>query len=106
MYQANSLDQPRRVVAKLDWHRRELLPRGRFIITNLNLPSEGVVHFYNGRGTAKQWIKETEYALKWTRLSCHRFATNHWSLRRLQVKLIKIGGRLVRHTSRLVFQLT
>ena len=28
------------------------------------------VHFYNGRGTAKQWITEGKYALKWTRLSC------------------------------------
>jgi hypothetical protein len=28
-----------------------------------------------------------------------------WSLRSLQVKLVKIGGRLVRHARRLVFQL-
>ena len=28
-----------------------------------------------------------------------------WSLRRVQTKLIKIGGRLVRHARRLVFQL-
>ena len=34
---------------------------------------EGVVRFYNGRGTAEQWIKEGKYALNWTRLSCHRF---------------------------------
>ena len=32
-------------------------------------------------------------------------AVKHWSLRSLQVKLIKIGGRLVRHARRLVFQL-
>ena len=71
-------------------------------------------------------------ALKWTRLSCHRFASNQvrlalfilahnlgnflrrlalpkaikdWSLRSVQVKLIKVGGRLVRHARRLVFQL-
>jgi hypothetical protein len=91
-----------------------------------------VVHFYNGRGIAEQWIKEGKYALNWTRLSCHRFAPNqvrlwlfflaynlgnflrrlglpkaikYWSLRSVQVKLIKIGGRLVRHARRLVFQL-
>ena len=29
-----------------------------------------------------------------------------WSLRSVQVKLIKIGGRLVRHSRRLVFQMT
>ena len=28
-----------------------------------------------------------------------------WSLRSVQIKLVKIGGRLVRHARRLVFQL-
>ena len=37
---------------------------------------KGMVRFYNGRGTAEQWIKEGKYALNWTRLSCHRFAAN------------------------------
>jgi hypothetical protein len=32
-------------------------------------------------------------------------AVKHWSLPSLQIKLIKIGGRLVRHARRLVFQL-
>ena len=32
-------------------------------------------------------------------------AIKEWSLRRVQVKLIKIGARLVRHARRLVFQL-
>lgn len=88
--------------------------------------------FYNGRGTAEQWIKEGKQAPKWTRLSCHRFVANqvrlwlfvlaynlgsflrrlalpkvarHWPLRGVQVKLIKTGGRLVCHARRLVFQL-
>ena len=87
----------------------------------------------NGRGTAEQWIKEGKYALNWTRLSCHRFVANrvrlslfvlaynlgnflrrlclpkavkHWSLRSVQVKLIKMGGRLVRHSRWLIFQLS
>jgi len=131
-YQAGSWERPRRAVAKVEWHRGELFPRLGFIVTNLALPAEGVVHFYNGRGRAEQWIKEGKYALKWTRLSCHRFVANQvrlslfilahnlgnflrrlalpeavkdWSLRSLQVKLVKIGGRLVRHARRLVFQL-
>jgi len=131
-YQAKTWDQPRRVVAKVEWHRGELLPRVGFIVTNLSLPAEGVIHFYNGRGTAEQWIKEGKYALNWTRLSCHRMVANqvrlmlfilaynlgnfmrrltlpasvkHWSSRSLQTNLIKIGGRLVRHARRLVFQL-
>ena len=116
----------------MEWHRGELFPRVGFIVTNMSASTEGVVHFYNGRGTAEQWIKEGKYALNWTRLSCHRFVANQvrlwlfilaynlgnflrrlclpkaikdWSLRSLQVKLIKIGGRLVRHVRRLVFQL-
>ena len=132
VYQAQSWDIPRRVVAKVAWHQGELFPRVGFVVTNLNLPPAGVTYFYNGRGTAEQWIKEGRYALNWTRLSCHRFVANqvrlwlfvlahnlgnfmrrltlpesvkHWSLRSVQTKLIKMGGRLVRHARRLVFQL-
>ncbi|MFQ5874072.1 MAG: transposase [Dehalococcoidia bacterium] len=32
-------------------------------------------------------------------------SVKHWSLRSVQIKLIKMGGRLVRHARRLVFQL-
>ena len=131
-YRARSWDRPRRVLAKVEWHQGELFPRVGFIVTNMSASAEGVVHFYNGRGTAEQGIKEGKYALNWTRLSCHRFVANqvrlalfilaynlgnflrrlclpkaikHWSLRSVQIKLIKIGGRLVRHARRLVFQL-
>ena len=131
-YRAGSWDRARRVVAKVEWHRGELFPRVGFIVTNMTAGPEGVVRFYNGRGTAEQWIKEGKYALNWTRLSCHRFVANrvrlslfvlaynlgnflrrlclpkavkHWSLRSVQVKLIKMGGRLVRHSRRLIFQL-
>ena len=75
-YRAESWDRARRVVAKVEWHRGELFPRVGFIVTNMSAGTEGVVHFYNGRGTAEQWIKEGKYALNWTRLSCHRFVAN------------------------------
>ena len=71
-YRAESWDRDRRVVAKVEWHRGELFPRVGFIVTNMTAGPEGVVRFYNGRGTAEQWIKEGKYALNWTRLSCHR----------------------------------
>ncbi len=45
-------------------------------MTNLSYPPKGIVCFYNGRGTAEQWIKEGKYALNWTRLSCHKFVAN------------------------------
>jgi Transposase DDE domain group 1 len=131
-YQAQSWNVSRRVVAKVEWHQGELFPRVGFIVTNLSYPTIGIVRFYNGRGTAEQWIKEGKYALNWTRLSCHKFVANqvrlalfvlaynlgnfmrrlalpeamkHWSLTSLQTRLIKTGGRLVRHARRLVFQL-
>jgi hypothetical protein len=131
-YRAGSWGHPRRVVAKVEWHRGQLFPRVGFVVTSLSASPKGVVHFYNRRGTAEQWIKEGKYALNWTRLSCHRFvanqarlqlfvlaynlgnflrrlclpkAINDWSLRSLQVKLIKMGGRIVRHARRVVFQL-
>ena len=131
-YQAQSWHLPRRVVAKVESHRGELFPRVGFIVTNLSYQPKGIVRFYDGRGTAEQWIKEGKYALNGTRLSCHKFVANqvrlwlfvlaynlgnfmrrlvlpedmkHWTLTSLQTRLIKTGGRLVRHARRLVFQL-
>jgi hypothetical protein len=93
-------------------------------VTNLTLPNRAVVRFYNKRGTAEQWIKEGKQAVKMTRLSCHRFCSNevrlwlsviaynlgnlwrhlalpqrigNWSLTSLQQRLVKTGGRLVKH---------
>ena len=77
-------------------------------------------------------LKEGKYALKWTRLSCHDFVDNqvrlqlfslaynlgnflrrlvlpkkikNWSFRTLQVKLIKIGAKVVRHSRYVIFQM-
>ena len=120
------------MVAKVEWHQGELYPRVGFIVTNLSRPNGRVVKFYNGRGTAEQWIKEGKNALRWTRLSCHAFRHNavrlqlhalaynlanfvrtlalpeeveHWSLTTLREKLVKIGARVVRHGRYVVFQL-
>jgi hypothetical protein len=76
LYQAESWTKPRRVVAKVEFHLGELLPRVGFIVTNLETDSWAVVRFYNKRGTAEQWIKEGKQAVKMTRLSCHRFRAN------------------------------
>ena len=131
-YRAKRWSKPRRVVAKVEFHPGELFPRVGFIVTNRSLPNERVLAFYNQRGTAEQWIKEGKYALKWTRLSCMRFAANAvrlqlhalaynlanflrtlatpeaietWSLTSLRERLIKTGSRLVRHARYAVFQL-
>lgn len=47
-----------------------------FIVTNLSAKAKGVVHFYNGRGTAEQWIKEGKHALNRTHLCCLRFGAH------------------------------
>ena len=124
LYQAASWKTARRVVAKVEHHAGELFPRVDFIVTNLTLPSRAVVRFYNKRGTAGQWIKEGKQAVKMTRLSYHRFRPNevrlwlsviaynlgnlwrrlvlprrigNWSLTSLQQRLVKTGGRLIKH---------
>jgi hypothetical protein len=58
LYQAESWDRPRRVVAKVEWHQGELFPRVGFLVTNLAGSPRSVVDFYNQRGTAEQWIEE------------------------------------------------
>ena len=91
-----------------------------------------VVAFYNGRGTAEQWIKEGKHAVKWTRLSCTTFRVNavrlqlhalaynlanflrtlalpceiaQWSLTTLREKVVKIGAKVIAHGRYLVFQM-
>ncbi len=75
-YQAASWTKPRRVIAKVEWHPGELVPRLGFIVTNMSRPAERVVAFYNKRGTCEQWIKEGKGVIKWTRLSCRSFTAN------------------------------
>ncbi len=96
------------------------------------LPAERVTRFYNGRGTAEQYIKEGKHAINWTHLSCHSFRNNavrlqlhalaynlgnflrtlalpqeveHRSLTTLRERLVKIGAKVVRHGRYVTFQL-
>ncbi len=39
-YQAGSWNRKRRVVAKVEWHPEELVPRVSFIVTNLSRSAE------------------------------------------------------------------
>ena len=131
-YQEQSWNKPRHVVAKVEWHPGELYPRVGFIVTNLARSAEGIVAFYNRRGTCEQHIKEGKNAIKWTRLSCRTFAANavrlqlhvlaynlgnfvrtlampktveRWSMTSLREKLIKIGAKVVSHGRYVTFQL-
>ena len=120
------------MIAKVEWHPGELVPRVGFIVTNLSGTAENVVAFYNQRGTCERWIKEGKCAIKWTRLSCRTFAANSvrlqlhalaynlgnflrtlatpepitdWSLSSLKEKLIKIGAKVVSHGRYVAFQM-
>jgi Transposase DDE domain group 1 len=131
-YQAQSWSKPRHVVAKIEWRPGELYPHVGFIVTNLARSAEGIVAFYNRRGTCEQYIKEGKNAIKWTRLSCRTFAANavrlqlhalaynlgnfmrtlampktveRWSMTSLREKLIKIGAKVVSHGRYVTFQL-
>ena len=131
-YQAQSWNKQRHVVAKIEWYPGELYPQVGFIVTNLARSAEGIVAFYNRRGTCEQYIKEGKNAIKWTRLSCRTFAANavrlqlhavaynignfmrtlampktaeSWSLTSLREKLIKIGAKIVSHGRYVTFQM-
>jgi hypothetical protein len=131
-YQAQSWSHSRRVVAKVEWHPGELYPRVGFLVTNLCRPPERVVAFYNGRGTAEQWIREGKNAAKWTRLSCRSMQANAvrlqlhalaynlanffrtlilpdevewWFLTTLREKVVKIGAKVIAHARYTVFQM-
>ncbi len=124
LYQAASWKTAWRVVAKVEFHFGELFPRVGFIVTALAADNRAVVRFYNKRGMAEQWIKEGKQAVKMTRLSCRLFRSNEvrlwlslipynlgnlwrrlvlperigaWSLTSLQRRLVKTGGRLIKH---------
>jgi hypothetical protein len=56
--------------------RASCTPRVGFIVSNLARSAEGIVAFYNQRGTCEQYIKEGKNAIKWARLSCRTFAAN------------------------------
>ena len=111
--------------------RRTVSPRG-IHRDQLEHAAEERVKFYNGRGTAKQWIKDGKDAVKWTKLSCRTFKDNQtrlqlfalaynlanflrrlalpksfrqWSLTTLPETLVKIGGKVTRHSKYVTFQL-
>ncbi len=127
-YQADSWDQPRRIIAKVEY--THLGANQRFVITNLSRNPQFVYDdIYVLRGDVENRIKELKLEIKADRLSCHRFLANQfrlllhtaayclfWLLRHhlqgtelataqvntLRLKLLKIGAR-IRETSRRIW---
>jgi hypothetical protein len=110
-------------VAKVEHHAGELFPRVGFIVTNLPLPNRAVVRSTTSAAPRNSRSKRGS-RVHWTRLSCHRFLANEvrlqlsvlaytlgnlwrrlvlparietWSLTSLQQRIVKTGGRLVKH---------
>ena len=127
-YQAESWDQPRRIIAKVEY--THLGANQRFVVTNLSRNPQFVYDdIYVLRGDVENRIKELKLEIKADRLSCHRFLANQfrlllhtaayclfWLLRHhlqgtelataqvntLRLKLLKIGAR-IRETSRRIW---
>jgi hypothetical protein len=127
-YQAESWDQPRRIIAKVEYTC--LGANQRFVVTNLSRNPQFVYDdIYVLRGDAENRIKELKLEIKADRLSCHRFLANQfrlllhtaayclfWLLRHhlqgtelataqvntLRLKLLKIGAR-IRETNRRIW---
>ncbi len=123
----------RRVVIKAEvtvQEDRELRDNPRFVVTNMRHKPEGVYQVYRARAECENRIKELKYGLELDRTSCSRFLANQFrvllvtaayalfqeiryaargtSLARTQVsgmqlKLLKIGVRVVESARRIVF---
>jgi len=131
-YAAGTWDRPRRVIAKAEHSEKGENPR--FVVTRLTGDPQTLYdEIYCQRGDAENRIKEQQLGLFADRTSCHDFAANQFrvllsaaayvlleTLRRvglagtelahaqvptIRLKLLKIGGRIVRSVRRIVVHL-
>jgi len=131
-YAAGTWHRPRRVIAKAEHGQRGQNPR--FVVTSLSGPAQPLYEeLYCQRGDAENRIKEQQLGLFADRTSCHAFLANQFrvllsaaayvlmeTLRRvglagtelataqattIRLKLLKIGGRIVRSVRRIVIHL-
>jgi hypothetical protein len=131
-YAAATWDRPRRIIAKAEHTHQGENPR--FVVTSLAGQPQGLYDtLYCQRGEAENRIKEQQLGLFADRTSCHAFLANQFrvllssaayvlmeTLRRvglagtelaaaqvgtIRLKLLKIGGRIVRSVRRIVLHL-
>jgi len=131
-YAAATWDRPRRVIAKAEHGEQGQNPR--FVVTSLGGEAQGLYDkLYCQRGDAENRIKEQQLGLFADRTSCHAFLANQFrvllsatayvlveTLRRvglagtelacaqvgtIRLRLLKIGGRIVRTVRRIVIHL-
>jgi hypothetical protein len=133
-YAARSWSYQRRVIYKAEVVRlagREPRDNCRYVVTNLHLPPEEVYEIYRQRGDCENRIKELKGDLGLGRMSCHNFYANQLRLlltaaayvlmqelrfrlrnslasaqiATLRLRLLKIGGRIVRSVRRILIHL-
>lgn len=131
-YAAGTWDRQRRVIAKAEHSDSGENPR--FVVTSLSGEAQALYdELYCHRGDAENRIKEQQLGLFADRTSCHAFLANQFrvllsaaayvlmeTLRRvglaatelataqvptIRVKLLKVGGRIVRSVRRIVIHL-
>ena len=132
VYAAETWDRPRRVIAKAE--HTDAGENPRFVVTSLSGDPQALYDdLYCQRGDAENRIKEQQLGLFADRTSCHDFLANQFrvllsaaayvlveTLRRvglagtelataqvptIRLKLLKIGGRIVRSVRRVVIHL-
>jgi hypothetical protein len=128
LYQADSWNRERRIVAKVEVHEPGL--NRRFVVTNReDLNASELYDHYIERGQSENFIKAFKNDLAMDRLSCHRFQANqfrlllhalayqlflalrtylqgtpwqHLEIETLRRRILKIGAR-IRETSRRIW---
>ncbi len=133
LYAADTWKRERRVIVKAEHTKKGANPR--FVVTNIHAPSQKLYDtLYCARGDMENRIKEQQLDLFADRTSCQRWWPNQWrvllsalaytlleGIRRLglrgtelaraqcgtiRLKLLKIGGVIVRNTRRVRFLLS
>jgi hypothetical protein len=130
-HRATRWPRQRRILVKLD-----VTATGtsvRYLVTNRRGRAADLIHWYEGRGTAENRIKELKYDVHADRLSCHRYRANagrfqlhtvallllayyrHWilattdlataSFTTIRLRLFKVAARVVRSVRRICFHL-
>jgi hypothetical protein len=130
-HRATRWPRHRRILVKLEV--TAMGTRVRYMVTNRTGRAADLIHWYEGRGTAENHIKELKRDMQADRLSCHRYRANavrlqlhtiaflllayyrHWilggtelataTLDTIRLRVFKVAARVVRSVRRVWFHL-
>lgn len=131
MYQAGKWKYPSRVVCKVEKPVNQMTYMYTFIVTNMELAPEELIHYYCGRGLMENFIKESKNGFDFSCMSSHSKTVNagrlqicmlaynlfNWFRRMvlpqafskmqvdtIRLKLLKIAARAVHSARYIVFR--